>query len=52
MKMVSAVDCVPLDLLMRKAHVKHVNLFVLDVEVRDYNVVDLPCFSVNRLFIC
>lgn len=30
---ISAVECIPLTLVMSKAHVKHVNYFVLDVEV-------------------
>eukprot|EP01036_Dinobryon_divergens_P026735 gene26735-35415_t len=32
MKKVTAVDCVPLNLLLHKAHVRHINFFILDVE--------------------
>ncbi len=31
---VFAVDCIPLSYILHKIHVKHVNFFILDVEVR------------------
>ena len=30
---VTTVDCVPLNLLLHKAHARHINFFILDVEV-------------------
>jgi len=30
---VSPVDCVPLSVILHKAHVRHINFFILDVEV-------------------
>ena len=39
MKKVTAVDCVPLNLLLHKAHVRHINFFILDVEARSCQAV-------------